>query len=278
MPNRETWARTKSEDFDVHDDVLAARHQEPIGADDRGTLHQRIEGQGLAVRRGIDVELGEVREFLRPVGDGDVERDAPSGEAVLPQFADCAEIGGPEKGDPVVLAPVERSVARFLDPHASEARARRQLTRRRIGRHFEIGLLVDDLARLVAFDHVHADGLLEEEPEMKERDRKWPGTIGEQRIVVAIADLAPFLVIDPLQDVRRGARRRLIGRMRALACLRLEEFVGEGDGRLELQAVGLSSKSFAHRTHRRRSSSDAFENRPTIDAIRHDCPFETTTW
>src|SRR5580704_5723982 len=113
---------------------------------------------------------------------------------------------------------------------------------------------------------------------MKERDRKWAGTLGEQSIVVAIADLAPFLVIDPLQDVRRRARRRLIGRMRALARLRLEEFVGERERRLELQAVGLSGKSFANRTHRRRRRGDAFENRPAIDAIRHDCPFETTTW
>jgi hypothetical protein len=66
--------------------------------------------------------------------------------------------------------------------------------------------------------------------------------------------------------------------MRALARVRLEKLVGEGDGRLELQALGLSSKSFADRTHRRRRRGDAFENSPTIDAIRHDCPFETTTW
>ena len=60
---------------------------------------------------GLDIEVGEIGKLLRPVSDRDIERDAARGQAILVQFADGAEIGGPEEGDPIVLAPVER--ARF---------------------------------------------------------------------------------------------------------------------------------------------------------------------
>ncbi len=226
------------------------------------------------VRSGVDVELGEVGEFLRPVGDGDVERHPAGREAILPQFADRAEIGGAEKGDPVVLAPVEGPVARFLNAQAGEARARRQVARGGIGRHVEIGLLVDDLARLAALDHVHPDRLLEKQAEMEEGDRERAGPVGEQGVGVLVADLAPFLVVDLLQHLGRGPRRRLIGLMCALAGLLLEELVGERDRRLELEAVGRGGESPADRAHHRRGRGDPLEDRATINAIRHDDLFD----
>ena len=262
--------------FDVHDDALAPRHQEAIGADDRGSLHQRIQGQRLSVGSRVDIELGEVGKFLRPVGDRDVERHPAGRKAVLPQFADRAEIGGAEKGDPVVLAPVERPVARFLDPQTGEARPRRQVARRRIGRHFEIGLLVDDLARLAAFDHVHADRLLEKQSEVEEGDREGAGSVGEQGVGVLVFDLSPFLVIDLLQHFRRGPRRRLIRLMRALARLLLEQLVGEADRRLELEPFRLGGESLADRTHRRRGCGDSLEDGSTINALRHGDLFDAT--
>ena len=214
--------------LDVHHHALAARHQELERADDRGALHQRIERDRVA-DAGLDIEVGEVGKLLRPVGDRDVDRDAARRQAVLREFADRAEIGGAEEGDPVVLVPVERAVARLLDAQAREARALRQLARRRIGRHVEIGLIVDDLARRVAVDDMHPDRLLEEQAEVEEGHRKSARPVGEQRIVVAVADLSPLLVVDLLQHLRRGTGRRNVGRVGAVARLRLEELVGERD-------------------------------------------------
>ena len=43
MPKRETCGAQEQRRLDVHDHALAARHQEPEGADDRGPLDQRVE-------------------------------------------------------------------------------------------------------------------------------------------------------------------------------------------------------------------------------------------
>ena len=225
--------------------------------------------------RGLDVELGEVRKFLRAVGHSDVESDAARGETVLPQFADCAEIGGAQESDPVVLAPVESSVARLLNAQAGESGPRRQIAGRRVGRHVEIGLFVNDLAGLAALDHMHADRLLEKQPQMEEGDRKGARAIGEQRESVAVFDLAPFLVIDLLKHLGRGTRRRLVGLMRALASLLLEEFVREWDRRLELQSVRLCPQRLGNRSDCRGRGGDPLEERSTVNVIRHDVPFGT---
>ena len=219
--------------------------------------------------------MGEVGEFLRTVGDRDVERDAPRRKAVLPEFADGAEIGRAEESHPVVLAPVQFAPARLLDAKPGEARALRQLMGRRIGRHVEIGLLVDDLARLVALDHVHADRLLEEEAEVEEGDRERSRAIGEKRVLVAEADLPPFFVIDPLENVGHRPGRRLIGRVRPLLGLLLEEFVGERLGRIELQALRIGAERLANRRKGRGRKGDPLQNRPPIHAVRHSSPFAT---
>ena len=230
----------------------------------------------MSVGRGVDVEFGEVGELLRSVGDGDVERDAAGREAVLPQFADRPEIGGAEKRDPVVLAPVERPVPGFLDAQAGEARSRRQVARRGIGRHVEIRLLVNDLSRLAAFHHMHADGLLEKQSEVEEGDRKRTGPVGEQGVAVLIFDLSPLLVIDLLQHLGIGPWRRLIRLVRALAGLLFEQFVRKRDRRLVLKAIRFGGESLADRRHRRRRRGDPLENRATINSLRHNVLFDAT--
>ncbi len=217
----------------------------------------------------LDVEVGEVGKLFRPISDGDVERDAARREAVLPEFAYRTKIGRAEKGDPVVPAPVKRAVARFLHAEAGETGALRQIASGRIGRHIEVGLLVNDLARHVALDDMHSDRLLEKQTEMEERHRIRARPVGEQREVVAVADLAPFLVIDFLQDVWRRTRRSNVGTVRPITGLRLEEVVGERNGRVELQAVGLGGESLRERIQRRRGCGRAFQQCAAVYAFGH---------
>ena len=110
---------------------------------------------------------------------------------------------------------------------------------------------------------------------MEKRHRKPARAVGEQREVVAVADLSPLLVIDLLQDVGRRTRRGNVGTMRPFAGLRLEKVVGERNGRVELQAVGLGGESLRERVHRRRGCGRAFEQRATIYALGHNNLFES---
>ena len=213
---------------------------------------------------GLDIEVGEVGKLFRPISDRNVDRDAARGQAILPEFADRAEIGGAEEGDPVVLVPVERAVSRLLDAQAREARALRQIARRRIGRHVEIGLVVNDLARLAAVDDMHPDRLLEKQAEMEKCHRKLARSVGEQGEIVAVADFPPFLVIDLLQHLWRGTRRRNVRRVGAIARLRLEEIVRERDWGIELQPIRLGAESFGERIHRRSGRGGTLKQRAAI--------------
>ena len=94
-----------------------------------------------------------------------------------------------------------------------------------------------------AVDDVHLDRFLEEQAEVEKRHRETAGSVGEQRVVHAEADLAPFLVVDLLQHLRRRPRRRRIGAMRAFARMRLEQIVGERLGLVELQTVAGGAKA-----------------------------------
>ena len=205
------------------------------------------------------------------VGDRDVERDAARRQAVLVQLADGAEISGAEKGDPVVLAPVERAVARLLDAQAGEAGALRQAVRHRVGGHVEIGLIVDDLPRLAVLDRVHVDGLLEEQAEVEEGDREAAGTVGEQRVVGAIADLAPFLVVDLLHDVGRRAGRRRVGAVRLLARLGFEEIERKGRRFAKGESVRRRGRAFADGGDRR-GGGCALQHRAAVNVVRHSRP------
>ena len=104
---------------------------------------------------------------------------------------------------------------------------------------------------------------------MEECHRKSARPVGEQREVVAVADFSPFLVIDLLQDLGRRTRRRHVGPVRAIARLRLEKVVGERDGRIELQPVGLGAERLRERIHRRRGRGRAFQQRAAIKAFGH---------
>src|SRR5208282_4657792 len=112
-------------------------------------------------------------------------------------------------------------------------------------------------------DHMHPDRLLEKQPQVKKGNRKGARAIREQRESVAVFDLAPFLVIDFLKHLGRGTRRRLVGLMRALASLLLEEFVREWDRRLKLQSFRLCPQRLGNRSDCRGRGGDPFEERST---------------
>ena len=250
MPKRETCGAREQRGLNVHHHALVAGHEELERADDRGTFHQSVERDRVA-NAGLDIEVGEVGKLFRPVGDCNVKRDAARRQAILREFADRAEIGRAEEGDPVVLMPIQRSIARFLNTQAGEADPFWQIVRWRIGWHVEIGLVVDDLARCIAIDDMHSDGLLEKQTEMEECHRKSAGSVGEQRIVVAVADFSPLFVIDLLQHLLRRTSGGRVGRMGFVARLRLEKIISERDRGIELQSVRLGPQRFGKRIHRR---------------------------
>ena len=261
--------------LNVHHHALGAGHQEFEGADDRGTFHQSVERDRVANAR-LDIEVGEVGKLLRPVGDRNIERDPSRRQAILPQFADRAEIGRAEKGDPVVLMPIQRSIARFLNAQAGEANPFRQIVRRRIGRHVEIGLVVNDLARVAALDDMHPDRLLEKQTEMEEGHRKPARSVGEQCVIVAVADFSPLLVIDLLQHLLRRTSGGRVWRMGLVARLRLEKIVSERDRGIELQSVRLGPQRFGKRIHRRGGRGGALQQCAAIYAFGHQDLFDRT--
>ena len=83
-------------------------HHEAVGAGDARAVEQGVDRDrvGAGLRR-LEIDMGEVREFLGLAEHRDVDGEAARREAVLEELADGAEIGGAEEGDPVVLAPVE---------------------------------------------------------------------------------------------------------------------------------------------------------------------------
>ena len=117
---------------------------------------------------------------------------------------------------------------------------------------------------------MHVDGLLKEQAEMEEAHRETARTVGEQRVLDAKLDLAPFLVVDLLHDIGRGAGRRYIGRVGVGAGARLEQIVGERLRFVILQAFG--GKGFAESAERERRSGDAFQDRAAIWMVGHVDP------
>jgi hypothetical protein len=105
---------------------------------------------------------------------------------------------------------------------------------------------------------MHSDRLLKKQAEVEKGHRIPPRAVSEQGEVVAIANLSPLLVIDLLQDIGRRTRRGNVGTMRAIAGLRPQKVVGERNGWVELQTVGLGGESLGQRIHRRRRRGRAF--------------------
>jgi hypothetical protein len=101
---------------------------------------------------------------------------------------------------------------------------------RRIRRHVEIGVVVDDLARLSPLHRVHPHGLLEEAAEVEERDRIVARAVGPQGEIGLELDLAVGVVVDLLQDLRVRPRRRIVGRGGERLGPGLEGLEGEGRG------------------------------------------------
>src|SRR5208283_2658630 len=111
--------------------------------------------------------------------------------------------------------------------------------------------------------------LLEKQARMEKRHRIPARAVSEQGEVVAVADLPPLLVIDLLQDFGRRTGWGNVGTVCPFAGLRLEKVVGERNGRVELQAVGLGGESLRERIHRRRGCGRSFEQRAAIYAFGH---------
>ena len=123
--------------------------------------------------------------------------------------------------------------------------------------------------RLAALDHVHVDRLLEEQAEVEEGDREAAGAVGEQRVIGAKADLAPFLVIDLLHDFGRRVRRR---RRRApcafsRACA-LRRSIGKG----RRLAVGQPVRRRRPRLRRSSRARPRRRRRPSTRCGDQDCP------
>jgi hypothetical protein len=146
-----------------------------------------------------------------PVLDDGVDREAPRGKSVLGKFPDGPEIGRAKKSDPVVAAPVEPAVAGFLEAESGKPGPGRQLAGGRVRRHLEIARVVLDLAGRPTLHDVHADRLLEEAAEMKERDREAARPILEEGQVGLVAEPAMLVVIDPEQHIRLRRDRSRIG-------------------------------------------------------------------
>ena len=124
-------------------------------------------------------------------------------------------------------------------------------------------------ARLTAFDDVNIDRLLKKKAEVKEGDWEMRRPVGEQRVLGPENDLAPFLVVDLLEDVGGRAGRPEIGPVRLFAGVGLELLVGERRGRIELQPVVVSGgKGVTSRADRRRRRGDPFEDRSAIRTSR----------
>ena len=98
----------KERRVDVHQYCFVSTHIESVGACDAGTFQQRINCHGIAV--GLlrcEVDVGENRELLCAIRYGDVHRNAAGRETILIELSDGSKIGGAEKRDPVVLAPIK---------------------------------------------------------------------------------------------------------------------------------------------------------------------------
>ncbi len=217
---------------------LGAGQHKTAGAYDRWTFEQGINGQRISSFGPVDIEFREIRKFFRFVRDRHIERDRASRKPILALFANRAKIIGAEKSDPIVLAPVERAIARFLDAQTGEARALRKFLGNRILRHFEIALIVDNFPRAACVDDMHFDRFLKKHSQMKKAHRKPARPVGEKRMVHVELDFSPGLVIDLGNDIGRRLRRADIRLARHALRHGVETIEGKWHRRAELHGVG----------------------------------------
>ena len=157
------------------------------------------------------------------------------GQAVLVELADGAEIRGAEKSDPVVLVPIEFSVAILLQAEPGETRPFGQAARDRVGRHVEIIRAIDNFPRLVMFDGVHFYRLLKEHAEVEKGGGEVAGALRSQRCLGTKAYLPMRGIVDLRGDVGRGARRGGIVHGCQHACALLERVERKRLSRSEAQ-------------------------------------------
>ena len=181
--------------LDVHGHGLVAPHEEAKRTRDARAVEQSVNGHlAGAIRWGLDVDIREIRKLLGHAGHGGIDRDATRRDTVLIIGPDGPEIGGTEKSDPVVLAPVERlatpprmAIPALLEAESGEACAFRQFARESVGGHVEIFGPVDDLLRFAVNHDMHVHRFLEILAEVKERHRKLARALREQRVLGLVA-------------------------------------------------------------------------------------------
>src|SRR5690606_619996 len=148
----------------------------------------------------FEPDFAEARKLLRFLQCG-VHCQSPRGKPVLVQGARGAEIGGAEKGKPVVILRL------LLQAEAGKADIVRERMGGMIRGHVEIALPVKDLARRFAFHDMDVDRLLEISSKMEELHRRAALSVIPERVVLVEGDRLESVVIDFLQDLamRRSA-------------------------------------------------------------------------
>lgn len=154
---------------------------------------------------------------------------------------------------------------------AGEARALRQRPGGRIGGHLEIGLIVENLARLPGLDDMHRHGLLEEHAEMEEGDAEAARPLSEQGLIHVEVDLAPILVVELGQNVGRRLRGADIGRGGHGPGQLFQRVEGEGRGlaKLEARLLGQRRRAADGDEASRGRCGDGLEDGAAVDGLGH---------
>ena len=220
---------------DGHDDRLAARCLEAIGAGDARALEQRIDRHAVELLAWFaEPELREARKLLR-LRHGGVDRDAARRGAVLAARPAAPEIARALEGEPVDVA-----VAPVHDAESGESEIVGKLRGKRRVAVNEIAFLVQNRTRLAVCDGVDGDRLAVELVDVEEAHRQ--RVVLEQRAVRPEFDLLNGVEVDRLHH-RRRPRRRGVG----LRCPRAREiaqaFVAERLRRPVAQAAAGAQRA-----------------------------------
>ena len=208
--------------------VARALRRHAIGAGDARPVEQRIKNERRVLRRsGLEPEFGEARKFLRR-REARVDGEAACRKAVLIERPGRAEIGSAHEREPVRLE-IRRHDAKAREPDIVG-----QLPRRVVGRDIEQVGAVENLSCLAAVDDIDVHGVARVAAEVKHLHRQALLLVEHQAHVAPVADLLIGVVIDALENFRRGRRYRVpLGR---------GELLGPLLQNLERERAGLSER------------------------------------
>src|SRR5690606_17692265 len=87
---------------DLHLHPLGWPAEKTEGAGQARTIQEGVDGSRVRWQgRNFDPEGDEIRELFR-LGGGDIDGDSPCRETILAELSDRSEVGGPEKGQPIL--------------------------------------------------------------------------------------------------------------------------------------------------------------------------------